>query len=37
MVQVNTLKFDVDENINITQIFCKEVWQNESKDNICMI
>lgn len=30
-------QFDVDENINIIQIFCKEVWQNESKDKICMV
>lgn len=30
-------QFDVDENISIIQIFCKEVWQNESKDKICMV
>lgn len=29
--------FDVDENISIIQIFGKEVWQNESKDKICMV
>lgn len=25
-------RFDVHENMNIIQIFCREVWQNESKD-----